>query len=146
MGKAILSGVVGYIVMTIFLVISFSVAYMVLGEEGSYHEPDSWHVSTTWVIMSFVTGMVGAILGGFLCASIAKKESKAPIVLAAIVFLLHVYAAAVPLLAEKSTEPRPAEVSMADAANKSQLPLIAHILNPIIGGVGVIIGAGLRKK
>jgi hypothetical protein len=55
-------------------------------------------------------------------------------------------AAAAGVGAEDRVEVRPAEVSGLEAMTNSQTPIWIQFLNPLIGAVGVLYGAGLARK
>ena len=143
--RAILSVIVGYIVMCVFVFGSFTAAMFVLGVDRTY-KPGVWDVSVTWIVISSVLGLIAALLGGLVSAVIAET-AKPPRVLALIVLILGALMA-VPALFMKSEAPpaRTADVSPLEAMQYSQTPPVAALLNPIIGCVGVLIGARLIKK
>lgn len=145
---AVLRGILGvvfaYITIAIVLFALFTVAWLILGPDGSY-KPDSWEVSNTWLIMSFVVSLIAAIVAGLVCRLIARSMT-AVWVFVALVVVLGAAQAAFTLTSDDETEkqPRPDDVTMMDAMSNAEQPMSAHILNPIIGAVGVLIGASLR--
>lgn len=143
--KAVLGVIVGYLAMSFTVFTLFTAAWFILKTEGSF-KPGSWDVSTTWLLVSFVVDLVAALIGGFVCALIATRRSRASMVLAGLVFVLGLLMAVPVMLAEPITEPRPADITMTDAMTKAQQPRIAAILTPIIGAFGVSLGAALRKR
>lgn len=146
--RSILGVIVGYISLGVVLFLLFTIAWLILGPDGSY-KPASWEVSTTWLIMSFAVGLVAAIVGGIVCMLIARNMT-AVWVMCAILLLLS----AVEVIGTLATtddavsEPRPDEVKMMDAMAHAEQPTIAYIVNPILGVIGVVIGAKMvrRKK
>ena len=78
MGRKIIAVVVGYIAMALLLFITFTVLYLILGTEGSF-KPGSFEVSTIWVICSIIVSFGAAMLGGYVCALIAKNKKTAKI-------------------------------------------------------------------
>lgn len=143
--KAVLGVIVGYLAMSILAFALFTGAWVILKAEGSF-KPGSWDVSTTWLLMSFVVSIVAALVGGFVCALIATRRSRASMVLAGLVFVLGLLMAVPVMLAEPITEPRPADITMTDAMTKAQQPMFVALLNPFIGAAGVSLGAALRKR
>ncbi len=139
MARAILAGVVGYLTMAVFVVATFTGAYLVLGADRSY-KPGSFDVSTLWLVVSFALAAVGALLGGLACRAIAKSP-KPVVILAGFVLLLGAVAA---WAATKKADPgpRPAEVSSMEAMQKSVQPKWVTLVNPIIGAIGVMAGGG----
>ena len=146
MGKKILAVIVGYVVMFVFVFISFSLLYLILGADGAFEE-GSYRVTTTWLVVSFILGFVGAVIGGLVCSRIAKSF-KTGLVLAGVVFVLGV-ALAIPALgsyAEVENLNRDGSLSNVEAMQNAAQPDVALILNPLIGGIGVVLGAGLYKR
>ncbi len=146
MGRIIGSVVAGYIVMFIAVFVGMSAAWAALGAGGSFR-PGRWDISTTWAAVSVAVGLVAAVLGGLACAAIAK-DGRGPKALAGFVVLLGL-ALAIPVMTSSvnvaDLGPRPETMSMMEAMTKAQSPPWMALLNPLIGAVGVMIGAGLRK-
>jgi hypothetical protein len=145
MTKKILGVVAGYIAMAAFIFLTFTVLYLLLGADGSF-EPGSYHVSTTWLVMSFILGLFAAILGGCVCVMITK-DKKVALWLAGLVLVLEIVFA-FPALGESDEERnkvREGEVSNTEAMQNAKQPTLALILNPIIGAIGVIAGSRLKK-
>jgi amino acid transporter len=146
MGRKIGGVIVGYIVMAAFIFISFTVLYLILGPEGSF-EPGSYMVSTAWLVLSFVLGLIAAVIGGYVCMLIAKSQETV-YVFAGIVLLLGLILA-IPSLNipdEELNRPREGEVSNMEAMQDAKQPPIALILNPLIGAFGVLIGGRMKKE
>jgi len=145
MGRKIIAVVVGYIAMALLLFITFTVLYLILGTEGSF-KPGSFEVSTIWVICSIIVSFGAAMLGGYVCALIAKNK-KTAMILAGLVFVFGI-AFAIPELtspADIANKVRPAELSNTEAMQQAKQPTFTLILNPIIGAFGIFMGARLRK-
>ncbi|MBL8187143.1 MAG: hypothetical protein JNK38_04005 [Acidobacteria bacterium] len=136
--------VVGYIVMFILLFVIFSLAYLVLGANGSF-KPGTYDVSTLWLAISVIVGLVAAIVGGFICSLIAPN-SKAPLALVGLVLVLGLLGA-IPAL--KGNDPRPnirdASVGNLEAMMNARQPAWIALLNPLIGAVGVMLGSRVKK-
>jgi hypothetical protein len=91
-----------------------------------------------------VVGLIAGILGGWVCAIIARTKRGAN-ALAIVVLALGLLMAIPAFLAEPVTEPRGSDVSSMDAMMKAQTPPWITVVNPIIGAIGVLIGASLRR-
>ena len=128
---------------------SFAAAWMVFGQDSAYKE-GLWEISTTWMIMMFVAGLIAAMIGGAVCAAIAAKGSKAAMVLAGLVLVLGFVDAGFKLAAPREDRPtvREDNVTMFEPTANSQEPTVMLLGNPGIGLVGVLIGARLvgRKR
>lgn len=139
-----LGGVVlGYLMMVAFVVLSLSLAYRIMGSDRAF-QPGVYDVTTLWIVTSFLLGLAGAILGGYVCEAISHDE-RAPKLLAVLVLVLG-FAFAVPVLTISSpSPPREGAVSNAVAMQNAQHPPWVALLNPLFGAVGVLIGAGARS-
>jgi hypothetical protein len=145
MVRSILGVVAGYLAMFIFVFISFTSLYLLLGANGAF-EPDTYEVSLIWIIISFILSIVAALLGGYLCVLISKNR-KAALVLAGIVFVLGI-AMAIPVLIDVENEVqemRKADVPNLEAMQNAKQPPLVALLTPLIGALGVFAGSKLNK-
>ena len=134
--------VLGYLMMVAFVFLSFSIAYRIMGADRAF-QPGVYDVTSLWIITSFMLGLAGAILGGYVCEAIARDE-RAPKLLAVLVLLLG-FAFAVPVLTTTSpSAPREGDVSNSVAMQNAQQPPWVALLNPLFGAIGVLIGAGVK--
>lgn len=147
MGRAILGVIVGYVVMVGVVFGAFTVAWMVMGADGAYKE-GLWEVSTAWMIMAIVVGLIAAMIGGAVCAAITAKGSKAAMVLAGLVLVFGLTMAGFQLAATQEDVPtvREGDVTMFEAMENSQEPTALLFGNAVIGFVGVLIGARLKRR
>ncbi len=145
MGRAIVSVIVGYVVMAVTVFITFTVAYLVLGPDGAF-KPGSYDISAAWAVVSLLLSFAAAVAGGFVCAIVAKTPTP-PKVLAALVLVLGL-ALTIPSLTRDAVQPqvRSGEVGNVAAMQEAQQPLWITLLNPLIGAIGVLVGAGLAKR
>ena len=143
MVRKILGVIVGYIVMVIFIMTTFSLAYIAMGTDNAYL-PNSYDVSMLWIAVSGVLGLIAAIIGGFICKLISQSGGTVK-VFAAIVLVFGFIIAIAQMMSEKPNEVRSGNVSNMEAMQKSQTPLWVALLNPVIGAIGIVIGGGLKK-
>lgn len=146
MVRNILGVVLGYVAIFIFVFITFTVLYFILGADGSF-EPGTYEVSFIWIVLSFILGLVAAVLGGYICVLISKNQ-KTALVLAGFVLVLGLVMA-IPALGDTTNEVqemRSADVPNMEAMQKAKQPAIMLLLNPIIGALGVFAGSKLRKE
>lgn len=144
--KNILGVIIGYIVMAVFIFLTFTVVYLILGADGSF-EPLSYKVSAIWIVISIILSLTAAILGGWICTAIAKNQ-KAGMVLAAIVLVLGVIFA-IPTLNlsdEEMNKVREGNVPNLEAMQNAKQPASSALLNPILGAAGIFIGTRLRSR
>jgi uncharacterized membrane protein len=87
------------------------------------------------------------MLGGYVCAWIAK-DKKTALVLAGLVLVLGIVFALPKLTtpATQTAQVRSSELSNMEAMQKAEQPSAILILNPIIGAFGIFMGARLRKE
>lgn len=143
--RKILGVILGYIVMAVFIFMTFSGFYLAIGADGAYN-PGTYDVSILWISVSSVLGLVAAIIGGYICAKIAGDRRTA-IILAGIVLGLGIALGIMQAMAPVPPEEvRTGDVSNFDAMQKSRQPVWLAFLNPLIGAVGIYIGGGLGGK
>jgi hypothetical protein len=144
MGRAIVSVVVGYVAMFAALFLLFSGLYLLLGQELSF-QPSSYEPSVLWTVVSFALGVGAAVLGGYVCAWIARKATP-PKVLAGVVLVVGLLSA-IPVVMAAATPAgaRTGEVGNLDAMMKAKQPAWVALANPFVGLAGVLLGARLRR-
>jgi hypothetical protein len=136
--------VVGYIAMAIVITVVFIGAFLALGVERAF-QPDSYEISSLWIALSIVIGFGSAILGGYVCAAVSKSR-RACQALAAIVVILG-FLLCLPAIQRGEAGPnvRAGEVTSLEAMRLEVAPIWMHVLNPILGAVGVLLGARMKK-
>ena len=144
--RSVLGVVVAYILMFILQVAVFMTIYTLVGPDWSF-KPASYQASTRWTAMQFVVILVTCIIGGLICAVIAKG-GKAPLALAAVVLVLGLGLAVLgtALRPANTHEVRIGNVPNMEAMNKARHPTWVLFLGPVIGAVGVLIGGKLRRR
>ena len=144
MVRAILGVVVGYVVMALLIFMTFSVVYLAMGASGAF-KPGTFDPSLLWIVVSFFLSFIAALVGGYTCAVIAKTKRAAQ-VLAGIVVVLGVLVA-IPALRATDTRPntRTGDVPNMEAMQNARTPGWVALMNPLIGAVGVMVGAGLKQ-
>lgn len=142
--RSILGAIAGYVVMFIFIFVTFSGLFFVLGTERTFN-PGNYQVSMLWVVISTVLGLIAAVAGGYV-ASMAGKGFTAVKILAGIILVMGALTAAMVAFTPAPTESRTTDVANMEAMTKAQTPLWIAILNPIIGIVGAVVGGRMRKN
>lgn len=145
MVRPILGVIAGYVTMALLVFIFFTALYLALGAEGAFTS-GTYTVSLTWIIISCVLSLIAAIAGGFVCAAVSRS-SRAVQVLAGLVLVLGILLA-IPVLTSSDVRPnvRTGAVPNLEAMAKARTPGWVALLNPVLGTIGVLIGAGLRKN
>ncbi|HEX9691651.1 MAG TPA: hypothetical protein VGA22_06095 [Gemmatimonadales bacterium] len=146
MGRVISSVITGYVVMVVGVFALFSLAWVLLGAEASF-VPGSWEVSGAWLAASVIVGVIAAVVGGYVCAAIAR-DPRGPRVLIVVVLVLGILFALPVLLGAgpEATGARPATVTMVEAMSNARQPVWIALLNPVLGMIGVYGGARLRSR
>ena len=139
--KSILAVIVSYIVMAIFITVVFLGLFLALGVERVF-QPDSYEVSTLWLAISTLISICSAILGGYVCAAISKSM-RACQVLALIVLVLGILLC-LPKMRE-DPHVRAGDVPTLQVMQLAQMPVWMHVLTPVLGAVGVLLGARMKK-
>lgn len=134
--------VLGWVVMAASVGGLMAVLWMVLGEEGSFR-PGSWEVTTAWSLGSVAIGLLAAVLGGFVCAKVAG-DRRGVLMLIVLVVVLGVATALFPHPATGGV--RPEDVAMLEAARSAEPPRWLAWLNPLLGLVGILLGARLARR
>jgi|SRR5205085_939781 len=141
--KSIVAIVVSYAVMALFFIAVFNIGYLALGADRVF-QPDSYEVSTLWLVLGVLFPLLGSLLAGYLCAAIGKSWRTCQ-VFAFIVFLLGLVAC-IPALKRDPDAPnvRAGEVPNFQAVRLAVSPIWAHLLTPVVSAGGVLLGA--RRK
>ena len=144
--RSIVGVIAGYISMAVFVFATFTIVYLAMGADGAFRE-GSYEISALWIVVSFVLSVIAAIVGGFVCAAIAKNMT-APYVLAGIVLVLGLLLA-IPVVTgsyEGMPEVRDSATGNFEAMQYARQPVWIALLNPIIGAGGIVFGARMRKR
>lgn len=144
MGRSILAVVLGYVVMFAFVFLTFSGAYLAMGADGAF-QPGTYEASTQWLVVSFVLGFIGAMAGGCTAVWIARRM-KAAHALAVVVLVLGFALAGAMAMAPTDTRPtmRTGDVPNLEAMQNARQPMWVALLNPLVGAIGVLIGARMK--
>lgn len=145
MGRTILAVLAGYATMFAVVFVCLAAGFAALGPEGAF-EPGGYETSTLWLAIMIVVGLVAAVLGGVVCAAVARRRG-AVLGLAVFVLLLGL-AMAVPVLTAGDEAPkvRPEGVAMSEAMMEAKQPVWVALLNPLIGAGGALLGGRLLTR
>ena len=143
MGRIIGGVVLGYLVMSAVVIGVLTGGFLALGADRVFR-PGTYEVSPLWIALWLLVGIASGLLGGVVCAAVGRSP-RAPRALVVLVLLLGAIAA-IPAFSPPAgeAEPRTGAVSL-EAMTKLKEPIWMALLNPIIGGAGVLAGARLRK-
>ena len=98
-----------------------------------------------WVAVSTILGLIAAIIGGYVAATLAKSGTAVKIT-AGIVLVMGIITIAVIMGSPGAVEARTADVSNFEAMGKAQTPLWVSVIDPVVGIISVFIGGRLRKQ
>ena len=147
MGRIIGSVVAGYLTMVVAVFAFLSAAYLILGASGSF-QPGSWDPSTLWNVLGIALSIAAAVAGGFVCAAIAKNPRGPQALIGVIIVLGLIFA--IPAItgsaAEVASAARPETVTLFEAVQNARQPVWIALLNPLLGAVGVLIGAKAQSS
>lgn len=143
--KSIVAIIVSYAAMIVFFFAAFTGCYIALGANRAF-QPDSYEVSMLWILLALVVSLLGSMLGGYICAAISRN-TRTYQVFAFIVFLLGLLAC-IPAMKRNPDWPnvRAGEVENLQAMQLAVTPMWAHLLTPVISAVGVLAGAGMKRR
>jgi hypothetical protein len=146
MARAIIAVIVGYIVMFFLVFLTFTCVYLLLGADAAF-KPGTYDASNLWLAIAFAVNFVIAIIGGLICAAIAKG-GRAHIALAIVVFVLGLLLAIPSIMAQKAklNMVRTGNVSNMEAMQRAKEPIWVPFLFPFIGAAGVLIGGRLKRR
>jgi hypothetical protein len=144
-GRTILAVIAGYLAMAALILGSFSGLYYVMGPDRAF-QPGAYDPSTQWILASLVLGIIAAIVGGYVTASI-DGSARAIRALALLVVVLGV-GMAVATMGGTDTRPtvRTGDVSNSEAMMNARQPAWVSFSFPVIGALGVLIGGSRRRS
>jgi len=143
--RAVGSVIAGYATMAVTVIVTFMIAMLVLGVDRTL-EPGSYEPSLLWLILSFALGFLGAVAGGWVCAAIAKSPTPPKVLIGLVVLIGLAMAAWTVMGTDGGAAPpeRAADIGTLEAMQYAKTPGWVALLNPIVGAVGVWLGASKR--
>lgn len=134
--------IVGYVAISLFFLAVFACAYFGLGVERIF-QSDSYEVSALWLVLSAAIGLGAGTLGGYVCAAISRSKRTCELFAAIVLIILVLFC--IPKLRDPNPHWRAGDVEFMDAMRLTQMPFWMHVLNPVLGAVGVLWGARMKK-
>ncbi len=147
--RAILSVIVGFVAMFAFVVVTMTVTWFALGSDFAFNE-GTYEASTGWSVVSIALGLIAAVLGGLVTASISRTATPFK-VLAAIVFVFGLVEAVSYQMrdapADETEQAVPVdELTVWQAATTTKPQVWYSFALPFVGCAGVIIGGRMRRR
>jgi hypothetical protein len=141
--RPILGVIVSYAMSFLLWSALFLGAYALLGPERVF-QPDSYEVSTLWLVLTGAITFCGAIAGCYLCAFMSRSN-RACQVLAFVVFLIAIFLCIRAMRRDiDGLHVRAGEVTKLEAVDLAVSPTWMHLLNSVIGAAGVLLGARMK--
>ena len=145
MARLIVAVIVSYVLMFVLVSLAFFGMYGVLGAEQAF-KPGSWEASNLWIAIALVLSLIVAVIAGIVCAMIARG-GKAPLALAIVVFALGLVFAIPSFVANQVDQGvRASAPPLFEAFQKAKQPNWVPLAFPVLGAVGVLVGAKLKKR
>jgi hypothetical protein len=144
--KSILAIIVSYIVGNLVFFAMVTGCFFLLGVERVF-EPDSYEISTAWLVLTLIVSLLGAVVAGYVCRLISQSWRICQ-VLALIILLLSSISCIVQLRRINPDAPniRAGEVGYFDAMKLGVPPRWLPFVNPVVGCMGVLIGARMKRR
>lgn len=151
--RTLLGAFAGYVFMALFLIVTFSLLWFVLGADFAF-QPGTLEVTSGWILLSIPVSLLAAVLGGWMAAHIGRSP-KAVTVLALVVLVLGVASAVLQLQAPALSPAEQAEilarVETGEVGNVAvgqyaRQPAWFALLLPLLGAGGAMAGGRLRLR
>lgn len=141
--RAVLSVIAGYAAVFLCVFIPFTAIYFAIGADRAF-KPGTYELSALWIAIALFVNLFAAMVGGAVCALIARTR-KPPLIFAAIVFVLGVVAA---FANANKADPglRDASVDNIQAMTDAKEPMWFLLTTPVIGAAGIVAGATLVQR
>jgi hypothetical protein len=147
--RAILSVIVGYVALFVWVIATMTGAWFVLGSDFAF-DTGTHDASTGWSVVSLILGAIGAVIAGLVTVSIARTATPAK-VLAGIVLVLGLVEAVAYQMgdatADEEAQAVPGdELSVWQAATTTQPQAWYSYTLPFVGCAGVLVGCRMRRR
>ena len=146
MARSIIAVIASYVAMFVLAFIGFTCAYLIVGSDVAFL-PGIYEASTSWIGIAFVINVVVAIVGGFICALIAKG-GRAPLALAILAVVLGLVVAFADMNKGKKNAGmvRTANTPSMEAVQKAFWPIWVPFTFPLTSAIGILIGGKLKRR
>ena len=146
MVRAILAVIASYIMIFVLDFIGFTCAYLIVGPDIAF-KPGIYEASTKWIGFAFVLNIIVCLIGGFICALIAKG-GRAPLVLAIVAIVLGLVVAVADMNKGKANAGlvRTSNTPQLEAVQKAYWPVWVPFSFPFVSAIGILMGGKLKKR
>ena len=144
--KSFLAIIVSYVVGNLVFFAIVTGCFFLFGVERVF-QPDSYEVSIAWLAVTLIVSLLTAMIAGYVCHSISHSWRTCQ-VLALIVLMFTSISCIVQLRHINPDAPniRAGDVGYFDAMKLGVPPRWLPFVNPIVGCMGVLIGAGMKRR
>lgn len=143
--RTVAAVIVGYIVIVIFVMVTFSVTWMLLGPSQAF-KSGTVEVTTKWLAIAIPLSLIAAVLGGVTAATISRSGTGVK-ALALFVVVLGLIFAVINMTSTRPAPPKPiSELATMEAASYAKAPMWYDFTIPFLGGLGVWIGGALKRS
>lgn len=137
--------IVGYIVIVLFVMATFNIAWIVIGAADGF-KPGTTDVTTKWLTIAIPLSLIAAVLGGVTAAAISRSGGGIK-GLALFVLLLGLVFAVINLVGPRPALPKPpSELGAMEAATYARAPVWYDFTIPFLGAIGVLIGGAMKRS
>ncbi len=147
--RAILSVIIGYVVVGIWVFATTTGAWFALGSDFAF-DKGTYDATTGWSVVSLVLGAIGAVIAGLVTASIARTATPAKVMAGIVLVLGLVEAVAYQVgdaTAEEAAQAVPVEeLTVWQAATTTQPQAWYSYALPFVGCAGVLVGGRMRRR
>jgi hypothetical protein len=142
--KSIVGIVLGYLVMFVVAFAAYTAAYLGLGPDRVL-EADTYTLSGIGIGLVIAVTFIAGLIGGLTCAAISKSRTTG-LVFALVVFVFSFVFELPNLMKDHTPVARTDDVSNMEVMGKAQPPAWLCLINPIVGGVAVLLGTRMKKS
>ena len=144
--KSTIAIIVSYVAGVILFFAIATGCFFFLGVERVF-QPFSYEISDAWLVLTLAVSLLSAMFAGYLCAVISKSWRTCQLLAFVAFFITSISC----VLQVRRTNPdapntRAGEVGYFDAMNLAVAPRWLTFVNPIVSGIGILLGAGLKRR
>ncbi len=144
--RTVIGILLGYAVLALTIMISFTLLWLAMGEGRAFH-PGTTRVTPLWLLGAIPLNFVAAIFGGWVAAWIDRARPQVAVLGLMGVLLLLGGAAAVSRTLALPADPvasPPTGLGPFEAATLAIQPLWVAWILPLVGMVGIWLGGSIR--
>jgi MFS family permease len=136
--------VAGYVSIVVFVMITFSLAWLAMGPSLAFREGTT-EVTEAWIAVVMPLNLIGAAIGGWIARRIGRGNG-AVAGLAVFIVVLGLALAVVNMNATREPLARPVtELATFEAASYAIQPTWYEFVVPFVGAIGVLLGGRMRR-